>query len=98
MDALRNPFSPGAGSQPPELAGRTEVLATIRTALARVKAGAFSRSSILVGLRGVGKTVLLNRARELAEEHGYLSIFVEAHEEKSLPILLAPQLRKVLLK
>ncbi len=98
MDSLKNPFSPGAGNQPPELAGRSEVLAQIETSLARVKAGAFSRSSILVGLRGVGKTVLLNKAFELAGEFGYQSLFVEAHEDKSLPALLAPQLRGLLLR
>lgn len=98
MDPVKNPFSPGAGTQPPELAGRSEVLAHIQTSLARVKAGAFSRSSILVGLRGVGKTVLLNKAREMADEFGYRSLFMEAHEDKELPALLAPQLRGLLLQ
>lgn len=62
------------------------------------RTSAFSRSSIFVGLRGVGKTVLLNRVREMAEERAFLTIFIEAHEEKSLPALLIPPLRKILLR
>ena len=98
MDAVSNPFSPGAGSQPPELAGRQLVLADVDVALQRVKRGVFTRSSIFVGLRGVGKTVLLNQVRDLAEVHGFHTVFVEAHEQKSLPALLIPPLRKILLR
>jgi hypothetical protein len=98
MDPVQNPFSPGAGSQPPELAGREHVLADVKTALERTKNGASSRSSIFVGLRGVGKTVLLNRAREMAEDLGMHTVSVEAHEEKSLPALLVPHLRGLLLR
>ena len=50
----------------------------------------------MVGLRGVGKTVLLNRVREMAEEQGYQALLIEAHESKSLPLLLLPPLRQVL--
>ncbi len=98
MNPRTNPFSPGAGTQPPELAGRDDVLEDVGITLERLKHGAFSRSSIFVGLRGVGKTVLLNRVRELAEEQHFLTIFIEAHEEKRLPSLLIPHLRKVLLQ
>jgi hypothetical protein len=98
MDPKANPFSPGAGTSPPELAGRTAVLEDVDVTLCRFKNSAFSRSSIFVGLRGVGKTVLLNRVREMAEERAFLTIFIEAHEEKSLPALLIPPLRKVLLR
>jgi hypothetical protein len=98
MDPLNNPFSPGAGTQPPELAGREEVLAEIQVTLERIRRGAFSRSSIFVGLRGVGKTVLLNRVRDYAVEKGFLTTFIEAHEEKSMPVLLLPHLRKILIK
>jgi len=93
-----NPFSPGAGTQPPELAGRSDMLTEVEITLERLRNGAFSRSSIFVGLRGVGKTVLLNRVRELAEEKQFLTVMVEAHEEKHLPALLIPPLRKILIR
>jgi GTPase SAR1 family protein len=96
MDPLTNPFSPGAGNQPPELAGRSEVLYKVEVLLARVKAGRSEQSMFMVGLRGVGKTVLLNRVREMAEEQGYQALLIEAHESKSLPLLLLPPLRQVL--
>jgi len=98
MNPVQNPFAPGAGTQPPALAGRETILADAVTALDRLKIGRPTRSQILVGLRGVGKTVLLNRIRELAEERGIEAILVEAHEEKSLPALLIPPLRKILLR
>jgi hypothetical protein len=96
MDPLENPFSPGAGSPPPELVGRDAILKQARIALHRLKAGRPAKSMILVGLRGVGKTVLLNRIRSIAEEDGYRALFVEAHESKPLPALLMPHLRQVL--
>lgn len=96
MDALTNPYSPGAGTPPPELAGRDAVLESARVALGRIRLGRPSKSLILVGLRGVGKTVLLNRIRELAENDGYKAVLVEAHENKSLPSLLLPELRQIL--
>jgi Cdc6-like AAA superfamily ATPase len=70
MDPLENPFSPGAGSPPPELVGRDAILKQARIALHRLRAGRPAKSMILVGLRGVGKTVLLNRIRSIAEEDG----------------------------
>lgn len=98
MDPRSNPFSPGAGTQPPELAGRDDVLEDVSITLDRLKNAAFSRSSIFVGLRGVGKTVLLDRVREMAEDRDFLTVFIEAHEEKKLPALLIPPLRKILLR
>jgi Cdc6-like AAA superfamily ATPase len=85
MDPHRNPFSPGAGSPPPELAGRDELLTQARTTLVRTKAGKFEQSLMLVGLRGVGKTVLLNRVRDLAVADGYGVAMIEATESRSLP-------------
>ncbi len=67
MDAVRNPFAPGAGSPPPELAGRDELRETVRIAIERTRAGKPARSVLMVGLRGVGKTVLLDRMRDDAE-------------------------------
>jgi hypothetical protein len=98
MDPLLNPFSPGAGNQPPELAGREGELLEVTATLKRLRRNLFSRSSIFVGLRGVGKTVLLNRVRELAEENGFLTVSIEARSETSLPALLLPPLRRILLK
>lgn len=97
MDKIKNPFSPGAGSPPPELAGRDGVLEQARVLLGRVRAKRPEKSLLLTGLRGVGKTVLLNEIERMAQDTGYRTILVEAHEGKSLPVLLAPLLRRLLL-
>ena len=97
MDPVRNPFAPGAGTPPPELAGRKAILDQAETTLLRVQQGRPSKSFLLIGLRGVGKTVLLVRILQLAEKAGYKALMVEAHEEKSLPELLLPPLRQILL-
>lgn len=97
MDPLHNPFSAGAGAPPPELAGRQDILAEALLALGRVKRGRFEKSLFLIGLRGVGKTVLLNKILTLAEDEGYKAIFIETPENKSLPELLLPELRRVFL-
>jgi hypothetical protein len=94
---MQNPFSPGAGSPPPELAGRAPLLDQARITLGRVKAGRPERSFLLVGLRGVGKTVLLNKIRELAAELDYRAVLIEAHEGKALAELLMPALRQLLI-
>jgi hypothetical protein len=96
MDPVRNPFAPGAGTPPPELAGRADVLEAGLTALQRVSMGRPAQSLIMVGLRGVGKTVLLNKLDMDASALGYKTVFIEAHEGKSLPELLAPSLRSIL--
>ena len=96
MDRVSNPFSPGAGSPPPELVGRNDILEETRVLLGRIKARRPEKSILLTGLRGVGKTVLLNEMERLAQRDGYRSILVEAHEDKSLAALLAPHLRRLL--
>lgn len=96
MNPLTNPFSPSAGNQPPELAGRDELLQQVEVLLARVKAGRSEQSMFMVGLRGVGKTVLLNRVREMAAGQGYQALLIEAHESKPLPLMLLPPLRQTL--
>ena len=98
VDPVRNPYAPGAGTPPPELAGRDELRETIRIALERVRAGRPTKSILMVGLRGVGKTVLLDRMRDDAEASGIHTIRVEAPESRSLPAILAPQLRQGLLR
>ncbi|WP_137895122.1 ATP-binding protein [Ramlibacter sp. 2FC] len=96
MDQIKNPFSPGAGSPPPELVGREPVLDQARVLLGRIKIGRSEKSMLLTGLRGVGKTVLLNEIERLADAGGYRTIAVEAHEDKRLGPLLAPYLRRLL--
>lgn len=96
MDPVRNPYAPGAGSPPPELAGRAELLNQATIALRRVAIGRSAQSLVLVGLRGVGKTVLLNKIKSTADQEGFAAILVEAHEGKTLPELLVPGLRAVL--
>ena len=93
MDSIRNPFVPGAGSPPVELAGRDALLEEMRVALQRARIGRHAKSAMLVGLRGVGKTVLLDRIRGDAEAQGIHTIRIEAPEGRSLPAILAPQLR-----
>ncbi|HCC58555.1 MAG TPA: AAA family ATPase [Solibacterales bacterium] len=97
MDPILNPYSPGAGSPPPELAGRDKLREQIRIAIERIRRGNPAKSVLMVGLRGVGKTVLLDRMRQDAENAGVYTIRIEAPENRSLPALLAPQLRQVLL-
>ena len=98
MDPVTNPFSPGAGTPPPELAGREDLREIIRIALERVRRGLPAKSILMVGLRGVGKTVLLDRMRDDAEASGLQSIRVDAPEGRSLPAILAPQLRIALIR
>jgi len=96
MDAVRNPYVPGAGSPPPELAGRSFILSEAKTALLRIKAARGAQSLILVGLRGVGKTVLLVKMKEIADAEGFKTAIIEAQENKTLASLLVPSLRSIL--
>ena len=98
MDARLNPFAPGAGTQPPELAGREQVIENVAIALDRIRDGRAAKSVLLVGLRGTGKTVLLNRLKNDAESKGIVCIQFEAPEDRNLPAMLAPALRSALIK
>jgi len=98
MDAIANPYAPGAGTPPPELAGREELREQVRVAVERLRRGSPSKSILMVGLRGVGKTVLLDRMRDDAEASGIHTLRIEAPEGRSLPALLAPELRVALLR
>src|SRR5580692_5944172 len=98
MDPRFNPYAPGAGAKPPELAGRQTILERAAIALDRIRAGRQARGLMLYGLRGVGKTVLLNAMRLAAEAKGIVATAVEAPEGRSLPALLAPALRQALLR
>lgn len=97
MDPIDNPFAPGAGTPPPELAGRDALLERIRITLERVRRGHPEKSVLMVGLRGVGKTVLLDRMRDDAAQAGIQTLRIEAPENRSLPAMIAPQLRQSLL-
>lgn len=98
MDPRQNPFAPGAGSRPPELAGRDDVIERAAVAIDRIRAGRSARSFIYYGLRGVGKTVLLNRIMNDADARGFSTIMLEAPEGRSLPSQLAPHLRSLFLR
>jgi len=98
MDPRTNPYSPGAGAPPPELAGRAELIERAAIALDRIRARRPAKSMLMVGLRGVGKTVLLNRIRLDSESRGIATVTVEAPEQRSLPAMLVPPLRASLLK
>lgn len=98
MDPVRNPFAPGAGSQPPELAGRDDIIQAAEIAIQRVLIGRHQKSQILLGLRGTGKTVLLNKIEGLAESHRHITSFIEAPEGRPLADLLYPKIHQVLRK
>ncbi len=98
MDPRVNPYAPGAGTPPPELAGRDGVLADARLAIQRNRSGQSARSLMFVGLRGVGKTVLLNEAQAIADEEGALSDFIEIGNHEPLSKTIVATLRSLLLK
>jgi len=92
MDPIRNPYAPGAGQRPPELAGRDDQLQAFDIVLQRVAARRPERSLILTGLRGVGKTVLLNSLRSSAVREGWGTGKLEARPDQSLRRPLASAL------
>jgi hypothetical protein len=98
MDPVRNPFAPGAGTPPPALSGRQELLERLRIAIGRTRLGRPARGIMAVGLRGVGKTVLLREALAMAKAEGFHTCFIEAHEQERLAELLIPHLRLLLLE
>src|SRR6187397_2686336 len=78
VDPVRNPYAPGAGQRPPELAGRGRELDAFDVVLERVARGRPERSLVLTGLRGVGKTVLLGELRSMALRRGWGAGKIEA--------------------
>src|SRR3954451_12104467 len=92
MDPVRNPYAPGAGQRPPELAGRDAELAAFEVLLERVVRGRPERSVILTGLRGVGKTVLLNALRSAAVRRGWGTGKLEARPDQPIRRPLAAAL------
>ena len=98
MNPLDNPFAPGAGTPPPELAGRDELLESIHVAAERTRRRLVARSVLLLGLRGVGKTVLLERVHDRTQADGFATVMFEATERSFLPALLAAELHRALLR
>lgn len=84
MDPIRNPYAPGAGQRPPELAGRDEQLHAFDVVLERIARGRPERSIVLTGLRGVGKTVLLNALRSAAVRAHWGTGKLEARPDQRL--------------
>jgi hypothetical protein len=98
MDAFDNPFRPGAGTPPPALVGRDELIENYDVALRRALTGRPGKSLMPIGLRGVGKTVLLNRFQEIARNQDLRIAFIEASESGDFKRLLVTRLRSVLLE
>jgi hypothetical protein len=94
VDPIRNPYAPGAGQRPPELAGRDEQLSAFDVVLERIANGRPERSLVLTGLRGVGKTVLLNALRSQAVRRGWGTGKFEARPDQSLRKPLAGALHQ----
>src|SRR3984957_711500 len=97
MDPVRNPYNPGAGTRPPALVGRDGEITAMDVALQRMLRGSNGRSQMLTGLRGVGKTVLLNEFEDIAGGRGFFHEHIEVSEDGALAPLLASALRRVLL-
>jgi hypothetical protein len=97
VDPVRNPYSPGAGTRPPALVGREAEIEAMDVALQRLLLGRDGRTAMLTGLRGVGKTVLLNEFEQVAQGRGYFHEHIEVSEDGELPARLASAFRRVLL-
>lgn len=97
MDPVTNPFAPGAGTPPPELAGRDDLIGRARVQVERTRRHLSAQSLLMVGLRGAGKTVLLDRMRNDALAAKICTIRIEADEKRSFPAMLAPELHRALL-
>ena len=98
MDRRTNPYAPGAGTPPPELTGRDTLIEDAEIALDRLGNGLAAKSLLMVGLRGVGKTVLLNRILLDSEARDRATVLIEAPEDRSLPAALAGPLNSVLVQ
>jgi hypothetical protein len=96
VDPIKNPYTPNAGARPPELAGRGAQIESFRVLVGRLKAGTTEKSMIITGLRGVGKTVLLNTFEDIAEAEGFRTSFRELDGSSSISELLARDVHKTL--
>jgi AAA ATPase domain len=98
MDARLNPYTPGAGVAPTRLAGHGNILRNLELTLDRSRDGRVDRNLLLTGLRGSGKTALLNWAKREAESRGLQALALAANQRRSLPALLLPDLRALLIR
>lgn len=98
MESYKNPYRPGAGTKPLVIAGRDNEIEKSKSLFKSVKFGAPQRSLMLYGLRGVGKTVLLNEMERISEEEGYISEHLEMSENDDFRRVIAKSVRKCLLK
>lgn len=98
MDPVSNPYSPGAGTPPPALVGRDDELRELEVAVKRMDIGRPARSTLLTGLRGVGKTVLLNRFGQIARDQGWTHQQLEATEDIDLAEAVAIIARRAILE
>ncbi|MBS1848219.1 MAG: AAA family ATPase [Actinobacteria bacterium] len=98
MDRIRNPFTPGAGVRPPLLVGRDTQLLDMSVAIQRMARGRFERSTLLTGLRGVGKTVLLNEFGRIAEQNGWRHEHLEVSDDTDIAKAIATLARRSLLE
>lgn len=96
MDELTNPYRPGAGVVPPALIGRDHLIDHFGVLMRRAQRGRPGKSILPTGLRGVGKTVLLNRFAQIAEQEGLAVAFIESPEAGDVRALLAARLRQIL--
>lgn len=97
MDPRQNPYAPGAGTRPPALTGRDREIAAFEILIDRLRAGTAGQSMIITGLRGVGKTVLLNTFEDISVDRGWIAVTREFDERSSLPALVARSARRALL-
>lgn len=98
MNPIKNPYSPGAGAPPPELAGRGELLTLASNSLQRIIGGKYSRSMMMLGLRGVGKTVLLNRIEQMADILECKTAIFEVDPAQTFPAQITKEIHRLLLK
>jgi hypothetical protein len=96
VDPRANPYAPGAGTKPPALTGRDDEIEAFVVLLERLRQGAAGQSMIVKGLRGVGKTVLLNTFEDFAVERDWIPIFKECEASTSLPGLVARHCRRII--
>ena len=97
MDPVINPYTPGAGSRPPELTGRDKQIADFSILIKRMYLGKPQKSLIITGLRGVGKTVLLNTFQDIAESQGLKTAKIEITHETQFKVAIARQVRSIIL-
>ena len=98
MDARLNPYTPGAGTRPPALTGRDRQIDQFALLLERLQVGQSERSLLIDGLRGVGKTVLLNTFKEMGQERGWYAAKLEIRHDTELRVTIAKVAHRLLLE